>query len=388
MKNIPITKPFFNKEEIKAVEETIVSGWLVQGRKVKEFENLICKFTLAKFAAATTSCTTALHLALIACNVKAGDEVILPALTFIASANSVEYIGAKPVFVDIDLKTFNIDPDKIEKKITKKTKAIMPVHLFGLSADMPRIMSIARKYNLKVIEDAACAVGAFYKGKHVGTFGDAGCFSFHPRKLITCGEGGMITANDKKLDGLIRSLRDHGAAMDDLSRHKQNISNLPDYRILGYNYRLTDIQASIAVEQMKKLKFLLKDRIQKASYYDKLLKNIKFITTPFNHKDYVHGYQAYVCLVDNENLKTLKEKHDYRDALMVHLIKNGISTRIGTHCVPNLTYYKKKYKLKDSDFPNALKAEYLSLALPLYYGLSKEDVRHIAKQISEFINKN
>ncbi|MFH1452399.1 MAG: DegT/DnrJ/EryC1/StrS family aminotransferase [Armatimonadota bacterium] len=385
MKQYPITKPYFDKKEIKALEGPVKAGWLVQGERVKEFESLVAGYTKAKFASACTSCTTALHMALIACGVKEQDEVIIPSLTFVATANVVEYMNAKPVFVDIDIDTFNIDPEKLEKKITKKTKAIMPVHLFGLCADMAPVMKIAKKHNLKVIEDAACAVGSTYRGKHAGTIGDAGAFSFHPRKLITCGEGGMLITDNKDINKLVRTLREHGAHMDDLVRHKKNIAILPDYKVLGYNYRLTDLQASVAVEQMKKLDMILKERIRKANYYDKLLKNTEFIKIPEVPKGYKHSYQSYVCIVDNTNLKSLKEKHLYRNRLMSYLKDKGISTRIGTHCVPALHYYKNKYKIKKSDFENALTAEYLSMTLPLYHILSRKNQEYIAKQIKDFI---
>jgi perosamine synthetase len=194
---IPITKPFFGEEERKAILEPLESGWIVQGPKVAQFENLFAEFTGVPYAIATTSCTTALHLSLIAMGIGPGDEVILPSFTFVATANAIEYTGATPVFCDIDLNTFNIDVKEVPKKVTEKTKAIIPVHLFGLSADMKPILKIAEQHGLRVIEDAACGLGSYYDGRHVGTFGDSGCFSFHPRKAITTGEGGMITAEDR-----------------------------------------------------------------------------------------------------------------------------------------------------------------------------------------------
>lgn len=216
---IPITKPFLGEDEQKAILESLESGWIVQGPKVDEFERLFGEFTGAKYAIATTSCTTALHLSLVALQIGSGDEVILPSFTFVATANAIEYTGAKPVFCDIDLETFNIDVGEIQKKITKKTKAIIPVHLFGLSADMNPIMEIANQHGLRVIEDAACGLGSYYHGTHVGNFGEVGCFSFHPRKAITTGEGGMILTGDPDLMVTFKSLRDHGASKSDLNRH-------------------------------------------------------------------------------------------------------------------------------------------------------------------------
>ena len=241
--NIPIARTNLLDSEINSVLEPLNSGWLVQGPKVKEFEEKWSNFTEAKHSIAVTSCTSGLHLSLAASGFGPGDEAIVPAFTWISTANVVEHLGGKVVFCDIDLKTFNIDVDQIESKITDRTKVIFPVHLFGLSADMDPILDLARKYNLFVVEDAACGFGSKYKGKHVGALGDTGCFSFHPRKAITTGEGGMVTTNDVKLTEKIRRLRDHGAAMTDLQRHlgarPYLLADLPD---AGYNQRMTDLQ--------------------------------------------------------------------------------------------------------------------------------------------------
>ncbi|MBI4338212.1 MAG: DegT/DnrJ/EryC1/StrS family aminotransferase, partial [Chloroflexi bacterium] len=257
MMKVPITKPFFDDAEAKAVAEVLASGWVVQGPRVRAFEAAVAAFTGAKHARATTSCTTALHLGLRACGVGPGDEVIVPAYTFVASANAVEYTGAKTVFADVDLETNNLDLASLERAMTPRTRAIMPVHQFGLACDMDPIMDLARAHNLRVVEDAACALGCFYKGRHVGTFGDAGCLSFHPRKSINTGEGGMVLANDPALDRRVEILRDHGLAETDLVRHQKNVTLLPDAVDLGYNYRMTDIQGAVGVEQVKKLPAIL-----------------------------------------------------------------------------------------------------------------------------------
>jgi len=371
---IPITKPYFNNKEVEAVKKVIKSGWVVQGSKVKEFEERIAKFTGARYAIATTSCTTALHLSLVALGVGPGDEVIVPSFTFAASANVVEHQFAKTVFVDIDPETYNIDPSKIEKAITKKTKAIMPVHLFGLSADMAKIMKIAKRHKLFVVEDAACALGTRYQGKHVGNFGDTGCFSFHPRKPITAGEGGIIITNSKKLRQKLVSLRDHGAMISDLARHKKSAFKLPDHNLAGFNCRMTDIQGAIAVEQMKKLPYILKERKRKAEIYTKSLKNIPCFSVPFIPKGQNHTYQSYI-------LRVKKESSLSRDKIAEKLIKNGISLRPGTQNVPQLTYYRKEYGYKKSDFPESLRAENQTLTLPLFVTMTKKQQDFVIKNL-------
>lgn len=371
---INITKPQFGKEELRAVKEVLDSGWVVQGPKVLEFERLISKFSGAPFAVATTSCTTALHIALLSLGVGPGDEVIVPAFTFVATANVCEYVGAKPVFTDINLNTFNIDTEKIEKAITRKTKAIIPVHLFGLSADMEPILKLAKKYKLAVVEDAACAIGTKYLGKHVGTIGDAGAFSFHPRKAITTGEGGLLTTNQKSLAMSAMSLRDHGAAVSDLARHKGKTFTLPAYDILGYNYRMTDLQAAIGVEQVKKLKNILKGRISIANIYNKAFKNHKFLQTPEIPKYSNHTYQSYVLLVKENSPIS-------RDEISKKFARKGVATRQGTQNVPMLGYYHKKYGYKLSDFPNSAYAEKNTLTIPLFSRMTKKEQNYIIENI-------
>jgi perosamine synthetase len=373
---IPITKPYFNNKETEAVKKVISSGWLVQGPKVKEFEDRISRFTGAKYAIAVSSCTTGLHLSLVALGIKAGDEVIVPAFTFSATANAVEQQGAKPIFVDIDTNTFNIDVSKIEEAITEKTKAIIPVHLFGLSAEMEKIMKIAKRHKLSVIEDAACALGTKYRNKHVGNFGDTGCFSFHPRKAITTGEGGMIITNSKKIAKKLKSLRDHGANISDFFRHKNDSFNLPDHNLAGFNYRMTDIQGALGIEQMKKLEFILKERKKRAEIYNKAFKNNSHIFTPFISENSNHTYQSYV-------LRTEKD----REKLAEKLIKSGISVRPGTQSVPHLSYYHDKYGYKKSDFSKSFNIEKQSLTIPLFSTMPKREQNFVIKSIRKFYEK-
>ncbi|MEK7448149.1 MAG: DegT/DnrJ/EryC1/StrS family aminotransferase [Planctomycetota bacterium] len=385
MNKIPIIKPIFGTAEKKAVAEVLDSGWVVQGPKVAEFEKRFANYTGARYAIAATSCTTALHLALRATSIQPGDEVIVPAFTFIATANVVEYLNARPVFIDINLSTFNIDIDQLNRylqnrarSLNGKTKAIIPVHLFGLSADMNSIRKISRRYRLKIVEDAACAVGTEYHRKHIGTFGAAGCFSFHPRKAITTGEGGMIVTNDLKIKNICRALRDHGAELSDLTRHKKGAFALPEYKTLGYNYRMTDIQAAIGIEQMKRLDAILKKRIQLAERYNQSLSGLKNIILPIPPGGYRHTYQSYVLLIkDNSPCR--------RDEIARRLAADGIATRQGTHAVVTLDYYRKKYGLNPADYPNACRADKQTLTLPLYQTMTGKEQNKIINSLIKLL---
>lgn len=258
---IPIARTSLTDEEINSVLEPLQTGWLVQGPKVKEFEEKWSAFTGAEHSIAVTSCTTAMHLSLAALGFGPGDEAIVPAFTWISTANVVEHLGGTVVFCDIDLDTFNIDPEQIESKITTRTKAILPVHLFGLAANMDAINAIAKQHKLWVVEDSACGFGSRYLDTHVGNLGDTGCFSFHPRKAITTGEGGMVTTNSDELALKIRMLRDHGAAMSDLQRHlgpKPYL--LADHPEAGFNQRMTDIQAALGSAQMDRAADIVAER--------------------------------------------------------------------------------------------------------------------------------
>jgi perosamine synthetase len=388
---IPITKPFFDENEEQAIRVPLRSGWVMQGTKVQEFENIVSNYTGAKYARATSSGSAALHLSLLVCGINPGDEVIVSPFTCVATVNPIEYIGAKPVFVDINPETFNIDVSKIEEAITKNTKAIILVHLFGLCADMNPIMKLARKYKLKIIEDAVLALGAFYRGRHAGSFGDTGCFSFHPRKLITTGEGGMIITNNKKIAHHIEIMRNYGASTSALQRHQKKFYILPEYNLLGYNYKMTDLQASIGVKQMEKLKFILKKRKQLAKIYDQELKDLEWLTIPKVPKGYVHAYTSYVCLFtpsklarDIINLKQLQFMHRKRNEFMRKLDEKGIATVSGNPAVHTVRYYKSKYRLKEGDFPVSLMASKLSITLPLYPQMNREEQYYVINSIKNF----
>ena len=374
--NIPIARTNLLDSEIKSVLEPLNSGWLVQGPKVKEFEDKWSAFTGAQNSIAVTSCTSGLHLSLAASGFGPGDEAIVPAFTWISTANVVEHLGGKVVFCDIDSKTFNIDIAKIESKITERTKAIFPVHLFGLSADMTPILELSEKHNLFVVEDAACGFGSKYKGKHVGSFGNTGCFSFHPRKAITTGEGGMVTTNDGELAEMIRRLRDHGAAMTDLQRHLgARPYLLADHPDAGYNQRMTDLQAAIGSAQMDRAKDIVSERQALAQKYDDAFANLDWLKTPFRGDDFEHGYQSYPCLFKPKDisLESVKKINNLRNQWMDDLQKKGISTRPATHAVHMLSFYREKYQLSPEDFPNAYAADQCSISLPLFHGMREEE---------------
>lgn len=384
---VPIIKPYLDNKEAEAVAAVLDSGWLVQGPRVAEFENMVADFTNARFAKATTSCTTALHLAVLASGIKPGDEVLVPSFTYVASANAIEYAGARPIFVDINPDTFNIEPTKIadylEKAGKSKVKGIMPVHLFGLAADMNPIMEIAKRYNLHVVEDAACALGAIYHGKHAGTFGDAGCFSFHPRKSITTGEGGMVVTNNEAIASSIESLRNHGADVSDLRRHQANGSLLPEFNILGYNYRMTDLQGAIGIEQMKKFNYIIDQRIGRARIYNEQLKVLEYIQTPYIPEGCRHVYQSYVIQLKDVSARpsSLDKLSKIRNKIMSKLEEKGIATRQGTHAVHTLGYYKRKYNLKDEDYPQSFAADRLSITLPLYPQMTNEEQGYVIENL-------
>jgi perosamine synthetase len=376
MTRIPITKPLFGPEELAAVQRPLETGWVVQGPFVEQFEGLFARFVDTPHAVATSSCTTALHIALAALGVRPGDEVIVPAFTWIATANVVEYFGATPVFCDVDLATFNVDVAQLESLVTPRTVGLIPVHLFGLSADMDPILSLAARRSLWVVEDAACGFGARYRGRHAGTMGDAGCFSFHPRKAITTGEGGMVTTGRAPLAELSRSLRDHGASRSDLSRHENKAAFLlSEFPHLGFNYRMTDIQGALGCAQMARAAGILEARGRLARRYDEALSGLRWLRTPAVPTNDVHGYQSYVCLFAPEEptADSVGRLGTLRNELMARLESAGIATRQGTHAPVLLEYYASKYALRPEDFPRSWFADRLSLSLPLYPQMTDEE---------------
>jgi dTDP-4-amino-4,6-dideoxygalactose transaminase len=368
-RSIPITKVFIGEEELRAVQLPLESGWVVQGPHVQAFEKKFSRYTSARHSVATTSCTTALHIAVAALELKPGDEVIVPGFTWISTANVVEYMGGRPIFCDIDLATFNIDPEGIEPLITDRTVGLIPVHLFGLPAAIDPILELATRRGLWVLEDCACSLGGWYRGQHTGTFGAFGCFSFHPRKSITTGEGGMIITDSDELAELARSLRDHGASRSDYSRHASNGSFLlSEYEHLGFNFRMTDIQGALGSAQMDRVGGLLEARRRLAGRYDAMLADLEWLVTPLVPEGCVHGYQAYVCLFrpDEPTLDNVHDLHAQRNSLMEELERRGVATRQGTHSPILSGLYSNRYGLRPEDFPQSVIADRLSLALPLF----------------------
>lgn len=361
---INIASPQIGKEEIKAVNEVLKSGMLAQGPKVKEFEEKFAKFIGTKFAIATSSGTTALEVALRALGIGAGDEVITTPFTFIASANSILYTGARPVFVDIDENTFNIDPEKIEKAVTKKTKVIMPVHLYGSACDMTKIMGVARKHKLAVIEDACQAHGAQWKGKCVGSFG-TGAFSFYPTKNMTTGEGGMITTDSKEIYEKANLLRAHGSKV----RYYHDI--------LGYNYRMTDMEAAIGLEQLKKLPKFNAARIKNAKFLNKNLSKLTGIIVPEAPKDITHVKDAK-HVWHQYTIRITKDFGLSRDEVLSKLTQAGIGTAIFYPLPVNeqKLYQGLGYK---ANTPMAAKVSNEVLSLPVHPGLKQKDLEYIVK---------
>lgn len=369
-RNIAISLPVTGEEEWQAVREPIFNGWLTSGPKVREFEKLFADRHGVKHAIAVTSATTALHLAVVALGIGEGDEVIVPAFTWVSTANVVLYQKAKVVFVDVDRSTFNLDVKDLKNKITPRTKAIIPVHLFGLCADMDEIRKIAG--DIPLIEDGACAAGAGYKGTPAGALGTIGCFSFHPRKSVTTGEGGMVTTNDDGIAELVRALRNHGASISEEERHhgpKPYI--LPEFNLMGFNYRMTDLQGAVGVAQLKKLDKFIDERAKWAEFYKKELKSLGWLSLPEFSNDYRHGWQSFVTMVD-ESKSPLS-----RNAIMERLQEQGISTRPGTHAVHMLGFYREKYGLTPDDFPGARDANNFSLAIPLHNRMTADDYHYV-----------
>lgn len=363
---IQIARPYIDKDDIEGVVEVLESGWLSLGPKYKEFEEKLAEYVGVKYACAVSSGTAALHLGVRALGLKSGDEVITSPFSFVASSNCLLYEGVKPVFVDIEETTFNIDPSLIEQAITKKIKAILPIHIFGQSAEMDEIMRVAKKYKLKVLEDSCESLGATYRGKMVGTTGDIGTYAFYPNKQMTTGEGGMIITDSKELYDLCDSMRNQGRSKNgDWLIHER----------LGYNYRLDEMSASLGITQLKKLDWMIEEKRKIAFWYNEVLKDIKDIEIPKVGANRTHSWFVYVVRIKNSK----------RDKLMDELGKVGIQTKPYLPVIHLQPFMRKMFNLKKGDFKVAENISEETLALPLFIGLKQKDVEYIANKIKNIL---
>lgn len=374
-RSIQISLPCTGAEEWHACREPLETGWLTQGPKVAAFEKGFAERHQVKHALATTSCTTALHLALAALGIGPGDEVIVPAFTWVATANAVLYCGATPVFADVRRDTYNIDPEDVVRRLTPHTKAVIPVHLFGLTADMNALRSVLPT-GVRIVEDAACASGAAYKGVPAGGLGDFAAFSFHPRKSITTGEGGMLTTNDTELADIANMLRNHGASLSEEQRHLgPRPYLLPEFNLLGFNYRMTDLQGAVGLVQLGKLDRFLAERRQWAEWYRRELAAVTWLRPPVVPDGYDHAWQAYVTYVDPAIAPYP------RNEIMDILQQRGIATRPGTHAVHLLGYYRERFGIKPDDYPGARDCDANTMAIPLHNRMSPEDFAYVVETL-------
>jgi dTDP-4-amino-4,6-dideoxygalactose transaminase len=373
---IPLHRPYLDKNETTNIEKVLRSGWLTKGPVCEEFEKKCADYIGTKYAIAVTSCTAALHLSLLSLDLNKGDEVLVSDYTFPATGHSVLYCGLIPKFVDIKPTTFNIDPSLIEKNITNKTKAIIPVHAFGQPADMDSIMEIARKHNLKVIEDAACAFGSIYKNRKTGSLSDIGCFSFHATKGITTGEGGLVTTDNEEIANKVRSLSVFGRESSwEVEKSEKFI--IPNFYSLGYNYKMPDILASIGLAQLNKVEEIIRRRIYLSDYLSYKLKDLDEVTVPYIREDVRHNFQSYNILID--------KKID-RNCFIERMRDDGVQVQIGTYSSYCQPIYSKFIKI-DYKCPISLDVFNRSVRLPLFYNLTKKEIDQVVSLLKKNIRR-
>ncbi|AYA78043.1 UDP-4-amino-4,6-dideoxy-N-acetyl-beta-L-altrosamine transaminase [Bacillus sp. Y1] len=376
MDQIPYALPLIEDEEIKEVLDTLHSNWLSKGPKTVEFEKQFSDYVNSNFAIGLNSCTAGLHISQLAAGIGPGDEVITTPYTFVASANTIIHTGAKPVFVDIDPVTMNIDPSKIEEKITDRTKAIIPVHFAGYPCDMDPILEIAKKHNLVVIEDAAHAVYTQYKGRMVGSISDFTCFSFYATKNLVTGEGGMVTTNSEEMADKLRVMSLHGMSKNAWNRYSGKGSWFYEVEYPGFKYNMTDMQAALGLVQMKKLQSMQEKRESIAKIYNEAFSKIEGIITPYDNAENVHAWHLYVIRLKEDNF-TID-----RAEFIEKLKEKGIGTSVHFIPVPMHPYYKQQgYRIED--YPNALEAYNGAISIPLYPKMSHEQVMRVVEAVEE-----
>lgn len=379
MRNIQISLPSTGEDEWQATREPLMTGWLTHGPKVAAFEKAFTEMHTVKHGLATTSCTTALHLALAALGVGPGDEVIVPSFTWVATANVVIYCGATPVLADVDPFTFNLDVKDALSRVTPRTKAVIPVHLFGLCADIDALRA-GLPEDVSIIEDAACAAGAVYQNRPAGALGDFAAFSFHPRKSITTGEGGMLTTNSDRLAEIANMLRNHGASISEEQRHKgPRPYLLPEFNLLGFNYRMTDLQGAVGLTQLAKLEGFIAERQKWAAWYRKALADIAWLRLPPEPENGRHAWQAFVTRVDPDIAPMP------RNTIMDLLQQRGISTRPGTHAIHMLGYYREHFGYAETDYPGARDCDANSMAIPLHNRMTEEDFEYVVSALRSIL---
>jgi len=375
---IPIAKPYLGEAEAKRAYDTILTGWVTQGPRVEEFEKKFAEYTGAKYAVALSNCTTALHLAMIVAGIGPDDEVICPSMSYIATANCIRYVNAKVIFAEVN-EDYNLDIEDVKKKITPKTKAILIVHQIGMPADIDRYKVLCDEHKLTLIEDAACAAGSSYKGGKIGSHSGLVCFSFHPRKVITTGDGGMITTSNEAYYNRLKLLRQHGMSINDRVRHLSDKVVFEDHIEVGYNYRLTDIQAAVGIEQLARLDWIVQERRKIAAQYHQAFKGIDYLRLPIEKDGYFSNYQSYsVYLKKNSPLS--------RNELMQHLLDDGISTRRGIMTTHRETAYKEYSK--GLSLPVSEDLADNSIILPLYIPMSQEEVQYVIDRIKYHLKAN
>ncbi|MDP4260892.1 MAG: DegT/DnrJ/EryC1/StrS family aminotransferase [Bacteroidota bacterium] len=365
---IPIAKPYLTAEEAQAAYDTILTGWITQGPRVAEFEEKFAAYTGAKYAVAVSNCTTALHLAMIVAGIGKDDEVICPSMSYVATANSIKYAGAKPVFAEVNPKTYNLDVADTERKITSKTKAILLVHQIGMPADIDAFKRLADTYKLKLIEDAACAAGSAYQTAKIGSHSELVCFSLHPRKVISTGDGGFVTTNREDYYQRMKLLRQHGMSVNDRVRHESSKVIFEDHIEVGYNYRMTDIQAAVGIKQLEKLDWIVAERRKIAMQYHEAFSDIDFIRLPIEEEGYFSNYQSYSVYLE-------KNCPISRNELMQKMLDAGIATRRGIMTTHRETAYKTEYA--GVSLPLSEDAADNSIILPLYIPMKQEDIRKV-----------